>query len=87
MDTSALLTHLEMVTKYMKTPVEGVGQAVFLFPWEVLQELDILMGHENPGILSNVKKAVKFLRDIIVSRNPRVLFEEVCMYVVYSCTG
>lgn len=82
LDTSALLTHLEMVTKYMKTPVEGVGQTVFLFPWEVLQELDILMGHENPDILSTVKKAVEFLHDIIVSQNPRVLFqvfEEVCL--------
>lgn len=74
-DTSAILTHLEMVAKYMESPIEGVGYPVFLFPWQVLQELDTLYEHVDSSILECVKKAVKFLLNAITSKNSRVLFQ------------
>jgi hypothetical protein len=59
----------------MEVPFEGVVQTVFLIPWEVLQELNILMEHKTPHILQNVKKAVEFLRNTIAAQNSRVVFQ------------
>ena len=80
-DTNVLLTHLEMVRHYAESSIEGVGEAVFICPWEVLQLLDILHEHVNSAVLERVKKAVEFLQNALVSKLPRIVFEtfeEVC---------
>ncbi len=84
-DTSSLLAHLELVTRYLEVPIEGVCQPVFLVPWEVLLELEALHEHVDGRVLERVKKAVQFLQNVLTSKHHRFLielFEEVCMHAL-----
>lgn len=74
-DTSVLLTHLDMISKYKDNPIQGVGQPVFLFPWTVLQELDRLCSHTDTAVLQQVNRVVEALRLWIRSEHGRILFQ------------
>ena len=75
MDTSAFLTHLDMVIEYKDNPIRGVGQPVFICPWTVLQELDRLYEHSDEKISDPVQKVVLFLENSIRNKHPRIIFQ------------
>lgn len=64
-----------MITKYMDTPIQGVGQPVFLFPWAVLQELDRLCSHADTAVLERVNRAVEALQTFIRREHRRIFFQ------------
>ena len=74
-DTGILLSHLDIIAKYKDEPIPEAGQAVFLLPWTVLQELDQLHTHSESSVLQRVLKAVEVLRQFMESKHLRILFQ------------
>ncbi len=71
-DTSTLLTHLQSIRNIIE---DGARQPVFLIPWSVLQEVDMIYGQHSRDVPSHISEAVDFLRSSILTKCPRVNFQ------------
>lgn len=70
-ETSVLLSHLQMIKELKSGPIQEVDHHVLLFPWAVLQELDMFISDEK--VSKEATRAVNFLHDSI--NHPRMLFQ------------
>ncbi|CAL8256534.1 unnamed protein product [Merluccius merluccius] len=74
LDTNILLSHLDYVKKIRSHGLGGMGFAVVLVPWVVLQELDALKNSKRPesSVAHLATPAVDFIYSCLKRQEPRL---------------
>ncbi|XP_046996908.1 transcriptional protein SWT1 isoform X1 [Schistocerca americana] len=80
-DTNVLVSNCQSIDKLCNTNVEGIGCPVFIIPWMVLHELDILKDRrdvtKSKMTAVRAQKAITFLHKCFSTKHPRVIGQTV----------